>query len=85
MSELGHVVFYVRDLAISVAFYRDIVGLDVKGGPHHRRHIRSHRQPEPVSPRSGRQRGRLFVDDPSVDWHADSEWMEAPVRPLALD
>lgn len=31
MSELGHVVFYVRDLDRSVAFYRDIVGLDIKG------------------------------------------------------
>ena len=31
MAELGHVVFYVRDLDRSVAFYRDIVGLNVKG------------------------------------------------------
>lgn len=31
MPELGHVVFYVRDLDHSVAFYRDIVGLTVKG------------------------------------------------------
>jgi len=31
MPELGHVVFYVRDLDRSVAFYRDIVGLAVKG------------------------------------------------------
>jgi catechol 2,3-dioxygenase len=31
MTELGHVVFYVRDLDHSVAFYRDIVGLTVKG------------------------------------------------------
>ena len=31
MTELGHVVFYVRDLDKSVAFYTDVVGLDVKG------------------------------------------------------
>lgn len=31
MTELGHVVFYVRDLARSLPFYTDIVGLDVQG------------------------------------------------------
>jgi catechol 2,3-dioxygenase len=31
MPELGHVVFYVRDLGASVAFYRDVVGLGVAG------------------------------------------------------
>lgn len=31
MAELGHVVFYVRDLNRSVDFYRDAVGLSVKG------------------------------------------------------
>jgi len=31
MTELGHVVFYVHDLDTSVAFYTDVVGLDVKG------------------------------------------------------
>lgn len=31
MPELGHVVFYVRDLARSLAFYRDAVGLQVVG------------------------------------------------------
>jgi len=31
MPELGHVVLYVRELARSLAFYRDIVGLDVVG------------------------------------------------------
>ena len=31
MTELGHIVFYVRDLDKSVAFYTDVVGLDVKG------------------------------------------------------
>lgn len=25
----------------------------------------------------------LFVDDPLVDWHNDSSWMEAPVKPLS--
>ncbi len=31
MISLGHVVFYVRDLEKSLAFYRDAVGLDVVG------------------------------------------------------
>lgn len=31
MAELGHVVFYVRALERSVAFYRDVVGLGVVG------------------------------------------------------
>ena len=31
MSELGHVVFYVRDLDASVSFYTLAVGLQVKG------------------------------------------------------
>ena len=31
MTELGHVVFYVRDLQRSLDFYRDAVGLAVKG------------------------------------------------------
>ncbi len=31
MISLGHVVFYVRDLEKSLAFYRDVVGLDVVG------------------------------------------------------
>ncbi len=31
MAELGHVVFYVRDLEKSSAFYRDVVGLNQIG------------------------------------------------------
>jgi catechol 2,3-dioxygenase len=31
MPELGHVVFYVRDLDHSLAFYREVVGLDLVG------------------------------------------------------
>lgn len=31
MPQLGHVVFYVKQLERSVAFYRDVVGLDVQG------------------------------------------------------
>jgi len=31
MAELGHVVFYVRELKRSVEFYSEIVGLTVKG------------------------------------------------------
>ncbi len=31
MPELGHVVFYVRKLDASVKFYRDVVGLELRG------------------------------------------------------
>lgn len=31
MISLGHVVYYVRDLDRSLAFYRDAVGLNVVG------------------------------------------------------
>ena len=31
MAELGHVVLYVRELKRSLAFYRDVVGLNVVG------------------------------------------------------
>jgi len=31
MSELGHVVFYVRDLQESLRFYSLVVGLEIKG------------------------------------------------------
>jgi catechol 2,3-dioxygenase len=32
MTELGHVVFYVRDLDKSVHFYTEVVGLRLEGG-----------------------------------------------------
>ncbi len=31
MTNLGHVVFYVRDLERSVKFYTEVVGLDISG------------------------------------------------------
>ena len=31
MATLGHVVFYVRDLDKSTAFYQDVVGLELVG------------------------------------------------------
>ncbi len=31
MTELGHVVYYTRDLEASVSFYRDAVGLELSG------------------------------------------------------
>ncbi len=37
MTELGHVVFYVRELARSVQFYTEIVGLKEKGRIFHDR------------------------------------------------
>jgi catechol 2,3-dioxygenase len=37
MAELGHIVFYVRNLERSRAFYRDVVGLTVAGTIFHNR------------------------------------------------
>ena len=37
MTELAHIVFYVRDLQRSLAFYRDVVGLEVVGSIFHGR------------------------------------------------
>ncbi len=37
MTELAHIVFYVRDLQRSLAFYRDVVGLEVVGSVFHGR------------------------------------------------
>ena len=31
MPELGHVVFYVRDLQRSLRFYRELLGLELSG------------------------------------------------------
>lgn len=31
MKELGHVVFYIRDLDSSVRFYTEVVGLKLEG------------------------------------------------------
>jgi catechol 2,3-dioxygenase len=146
MAELGHVVFYVRDLQASVRFYTDVVGLAVVGRPFSGRAAmlsggRTHHElllievgaaPGPLSGRRiglyhvgwkiGEDRGvlhalrtrlqqlgygidgqsdhtvsqsvylrdpdgnevELFVDDPSVDWRHDRDWMDTPVRPLKL-
>jgi catechol 2,3-dioxygenase len=37
MAELGHVVLYVRSLDRSIGFYRDLVGLELKGRIFHGR------------------------------------------------
>ena len=146
MPELGHVVFYVRDLNKSVVFYTDVVGLTHVGTIFNNRAAilsggRSHHElllietGDAPGPLRGRRVGlyhvgwklgdsldvlrdtyqritasgyaidglsdhtvsqsiylrdpdgneiELFVDDPSVDWHTDRRWMEAPVKPLAL-
>ncbi len=146
MAELGHVVFYVRDLEASVRFYAEVVGLTVVGrlfGGHAamlsggRTHhelllIEVGTAPGPLTGRRiglyhvgwkiGEDRAalrslrmrldqlgypidgqsdhtvsqslylrdpdgnevELFVDDPSIDWRHDRQWMEAPVRPLKL-
>jgi catechol 2,3-dioxygenase len=146
MSELGHVVFYVRDLEASLRFYSQGIGLQVKGRIFNDRAAvlsggRSHHEllliqvGEADGPLTGRRIGlyhvgwkvgesldqlrevrerlaslgyavegmsdhtvsqslylydpdsnevELFVDDPSYDWHSRDDWMEEPVKPLAL-
>ncbi len=146
MPELGHVVFYVRDLERSVHFYTRAVGLDIKGRLFNGRAAvlsggRTHHElllievGEAPCPPTGKRIGlyhvgwkvgdslqalrqvrdalvdagysiegmadhtvsqslylhdpdgneiELYVDDPAVDWRTDSEWMQAPVKPLAL-
>lgn len=146
MAELAHVVFYVRDLGRSVAFYRDVVGLAEVGRIFAGRAAllsggRTHHEllliqvGEAPGPLAGRRIGlyhvgwkvgdtledlrrardralaaghaidgqsdhtvsqslylrdpdgnevELLVDAPGYDWRADSSWMEAPVKPLAL-
>jgi catechol 2,3-dioxygenase len=146
MTELGHVVYYVRDLEASLRFYREAVGLEVSGKVFNGRAAlltggRTHHElllievGEASGPPAGKRIGlyhvgwkigagleelkqardrivelgymidglsdhtvsqsiylrdpdgnevELFVDNPTVDWKADSSWMEAPVKPLAL-
>ncbi|MEJ2394571.1 MAG: VOC family protein [Candidatus Thiodiazotropha sp.] len=146
MSELGHVVFYVRDLEASLRFYSQGIGLQVKGRIFNDRAAvlsggRSHHEllliqvGEADGPLTGRRIGlyhvgwkvgesldqlrearerlnslgyavegmsdhtvsqslylydpdsnevELFVDDPSYDWRSRDDWMEEPVKPLAL-
>ncbi len=146
MAELGHVVFYVRDLQRSLAFYRDVVGLSVvdtlfggraaalSGGRTHHEIllIEVGEAPGPLQGarvglyhvgwqvgtgldalRAARDRilahghviegqsdhtvslslylrdpdgneVELYVDNPKVDWHTNSEWLIEPVKPLNL-
>ena len=85
MATLGHVVFYVRDLGMSVKFYTEVVGLGLSGrifndraallsggSTHH-----DLRDPD------GNE-VELYVDDPDYDWRSNDSWMEAPVKPLKL-
>lgn len=146
MAELGHVVFYVRDLARSTAFYREVVGLQQvgtlfnghaalfsSGASHHQLLLIG--VGDAPGPLAGRRIGlyhvgwkvgdslatlrqyrdkaeafgcdidglsdhgvsqslylrdpdgneiELFVDNPGYDWRNNSDWMEAPVKPLEL-
>ncbi|MBI3563212.1 MAG: VOC family protein [Gammaproteobacteria bacterium] len=144
MTELGHVVLYVRDLNHSLRFYTDAVGLSLKGkifgdraavlsgGSTHHELLLIEMGNAP-GPLQGRRLGlyhvgwkignslaelktlyqhiqasgydidgladhtvsqslylrdpdgnevELFVDDPRVDWANETQWMEAPVKPL---
>ena len=146
MTNLAHVVFYVRDLAASVAFYSEIVGLSLvgkifneraamlTGGSTHHELLLIQVGDAP-GPLAGRRIGlyhigwkigddletlrlmrdrltaanysidgmsdhtvsqsiylrdpdgnevELFVDNPTIDWKNNREWMEEPVKPLKL-
>jgi catechol 2,3-dioxygenase len=146
MSELGHVVFYVRNLESSLRFYAQGIGLQMKGRIFNDRAAvlsggRSHHEllliqvGEADGPLQGRRVGlyhvgwkvgetldklrearermeslgymvegmsdhtvsqslylydpdgnevELFVDDPNYDWRERDDWMEEPVKLLAL-
>lgn len=146
MSELSHVVFYVRDLDASVRFHSEAVGLKVIGrifrgrgallsggrthhellllevgdvaGPLQEKRIGLYHTGWKVGDDletlvSVRQRVadagfviegiadhtisqsiylkdpdgnevELYVDDPTVDWRNDRDWMNEPVKPLVL-
>ena len=146
MPELGHVVFYVRELDRSVRFYTEVVGLIEQGRIFNDRAAllsggRTHHELLLIEvgaapgPTQGRRIGlyhvgwkigtslaelkatyehievegydvdgvsdhtvsqsiylrdpdgnevELFVDNPDFDWHHDTSWMEAPVKPLKL-
>lgn len=146
MSELGHVVFYVRQLYAAVQFYTEAVGLQVKGYIFNGRGAllsggRTHHElllievGDAAGPLQGKRIGlyhtgwkvgddldtlaqvrqrvndaghvidgmadhtishslylkdpdgnevELYVDNPDIDWRNDTDWMRAPVKPLAL-
>ena len=146
MTELAHVVYYVRDLERSLQFYTEIVGLSEKGRVfggraavlstgHSHHELLLIQVGEAPGPLTGQRIGlyhvgwkigesldqlramyrkviesgytidgmsdhtvsqslylrdpdgnelELFVDDPDVDWQADSSWLEEPVKPLVL-
>jgi len=146
MINLAHVVFYVRDLKASVAFYSEIVGLSLvgkifneraamlTGGSTHHELLLIQVGDAP-GPLAGRRIGlyhigwkigddletlrlmrdrltaanysidgmsdhtvsqsiylrdpdgnevELFVDNPTIDWKNNREWMEEPFKPLKL-
>jgi catechol 2,3-dioxygenase len=146
MTELGHIVFYVRHLERALAFYTQVVGLAARGTIFGGRAAllsggRTHHEllliqvGDAPGPATGRRLGlyhvgwkvgecldslrevkrrieafgltiegmadhtvsqslylrdpdgneiELFVDAPDYDWHARSDWLEAPVKPLIL-
>ena len=147
MPNLGHVVFYVRDLSASMHFYTQVVGLDLKGEIFNNRAMlfsggSTHHEllliqvDNAQGPMQGKRIGlyhvgwkigdsldelkikyqqllaleypitgisdhtisqsiylldpdgnevELYVDNPDYDWKNNTDWMEAPVKPLSLD
>lgn len=147
MTELGHVVYYVRHLETSLKFYRDAVGLTVCGrifngraallsggrthhellllqvgesdGPLHGKRIGLYhvgwKIGESLNELKARQQKletlgyaidglsdhtisqsiylhdpdgnevELYVDDSDYDWKNNSDWMQAPVKPLKFE
>ena len=146
MIELGHVVFYVRNLDASLKFYHETLGLELSGRIFRDRAAlltggRTHHElllievGEANGPLAGKRIGlyhvgwkigdslddlramrkrlldsgyatdgqsdhtvsqslylqdpdgnevELFIDNPNIDWKNDTDWMEAPVKPLKL-
>jgi len=146
VSELGHVVFYVRELNASLRFYTEVVGLQAKGYIFNGRGAllsggRTHHEllllavGDAAGPLQGKRIGlyhtgwkvgddldtlskvrqrvidagfaidgladhtisqsiylkdpdgnevELYVDNPAIDWRNQSDWMQAPVKPLNL-
>lgn len=90
MTELGHAVFHVRNLDVSLRFYQQVVGLAVSGRIfNHRAALltggRTHHElllievGEANGPLVGKRIGLYHVG-----WKTDSTWMEAPVKSLSL-
>ena len=77
MTELGHVVYYVRNLEASLEFYHN-QGYQIDG-------LSDHTVSQSIYLRDpDGNEVELFVDNPEFDWENDTSWMAATVKPLVL-